>query len=99
MTDRTSAPELTQLLQETSRHHHAAYASSNGVDPEWASWYAPYLQARLGEQPGTLPTRSELVYLLVAAEKAFRHQGADAESWAGFYAAFILDNYPADKVD
>jgi hypothetical protein len=48
---------------------------------------------------GTLPTRSELTYLLVAAEKAFQHRGNEAESWAESYAAFILDNYSVDEVD
>ena len=93
MSDPIGALELAELLQETGRHHHAAYASSNGVDPEWASWYAPYLQARLGERLGTLPTRSELIYLLVAAEKALQDRGAGAEPWADSYAAFILEHY------
>jgi NAD(P)H-hydrate epimerase len=99
MIDQINALELAELLQETGRRHHAAYESSNGVDPEWASWYAPYLLARLGERLGTLPTRSELTYLLVAAEKAYQHKGNEAESWAEFYAVFILDNYSADEVD
>ena len=45
----------------------------------------------------TLPTRSELIYLLVAAEKAFQDRGNEAESWAESYAAFILDHYADDK--
>lgn len=93
MSDPISRPELAELLKETGRRHHAAYESSNGVDPEWASWYAPYLQARLGERLGRIPTSSELVYLLVASEKAFQDRGPGTAPWADSYAAFILEHY------
>lgn len=91
MTDSISAPELAELLRETGHRHHAAYETSNGIDPEWASWYAPYLQARLGSRLGSTTTRSELVYLLIAAEKAFQDGGTG--EWSDSYATFILDNH------
>ena len=44
MSNETSDPltreELAELLVETGHHHHQAYADSDGVDPEWALWYA-----------------------------------------------------------
>jgi hypothetical protein len=95
MSDPINAKELAELLMETGHQHHAAYEASNGIDPEWASWYAPYLQARLGDRLGTQPTRSKLVYLLVAAEKAFQDGGAKTGEWSDSYATFILDNHSA----
>jgi hypothetical protein len=95
MSKSINAPELAGLLTEAGSRHHAAYKAANGVDPEWASWYAPFLQARLADRLGSLPTRSDLVYLLVAAERAF--QGSPGEQWADFYAAFILDHYAFDE--
>lgn len=85
------ATELAELLTATGRHHHAAYRASDGVDPEWALWYAPYLQARLGDRLGGIPTRGELVYLLIAAERA--HAGDETVKWPDFYAAFILEHH------
>ena len=53
----TTVEELAELLLETGHHHHQAYVSSDGVDPEWALWYADYLQTRLWDGAGSLPTR------------------------------------------
>jgi NAD(P)H-hydrate epimerase len=81
--------ELAEILRETGERHHAAFAASDGTDPEWALWYAGYLQARLWDRAGRLPTRSELVYLLVAAERAQIASGSD-EPWPEAYARHIL---------
>jgi hypothetical protein len=84
-----SEQELAELLVETGHAHHAAYAASDGVDPEWAGWYGPYLQARVGDRLGRRVTRSELTYLLIRAER--EHNAADDDSsWPGYYAAVIL---------
>ena len=82
--------ELAALLKETGAAHHDAYLASDGIDPEWASWYAPYLQARLGDSLGRSVTRSELTYLLVRAE---RQQAAEADPspWPEFYASVLLE--------
>lgn len=81
---------LAALLEETGARHHRAYAESDGVDPEWPLWYAADLQARVWDAGGRLPTRSELVHLLVAAERAHRASGS-AEPWSMAYARTILD--------
>ena len=36
--------KLAELIVQTGHHHHQAYLSSDGVDPEWAAWYAGYLK-------------------------------------------------------
>lgn len=94
MDDPISVTELAEILRETGHRHHVAYDASNGVDPEWASWYAAYLQARIWDRMGVLPTRSGLVRLLIAAEEAFQEGGAGTGDWADSYAVFILDNQP-----
>ena len=76
------------MLTEAGQRHHEAYVEADGVDPEWALWYASYLQAKLWNDAGTLPTRSQLVYLLIDAERA--HAAADGdEPWPAFYARRI----------
>ena len=62
---------------------------SDGVGPEWALWYSGYLQSRLWDRSGSLPTRSLLVLLLLSAE---RDHGATTgeDPWSQFYAGVIL---------
>ena len=84
--------ELTELLQEAGRRHHEAFITSDGADPEWPKWYAGYLQARIWDRFGTVPTQSELVYALVAAEKAHAAARTD-EPWPVYYARFFLDHF------
>ena len=82
-------PEIAELLLESGHHHHQAYAESDGVDPEWALWYSGYLQSRLWDRAGSLPTRSLLVHLLLSAERD--HAATTGEvPWSQFYAGVIL---------
>lgn len=77
--------ELTDLLAEAGRHHHAAFLSSDGVDAEWPLFYAAYLQTKIWDRLGVLLTRSELVHVLVAADEAFR-DGSETGPWPPAYA-------------
>jgi NAD(P)H-hydrate epimerase len=93
MTDSDSTtitqPEIAELLLETGHQHHQAYADSDDVDPEWALWYSGYLQSRLWDRAGSLPTRSLLVHLLLSAERD--HAATTGEvPWSRFYAGVIL---------
>jgi NAD(P)H-hydrate epimerase len=81
---------LTELLLETGDHHHHAYQSSEGIDPEWALWYASYIQTRIWDQLGEVPTRSRLVHLILAAEEAYEVAQSDGE-WSPFYAQYLLE--------
>lgn len=84
--------ELAEILAETGRRHHQAFATSDGVDPEWPLWYATHIQAVVWDRFGSLPTRSQLVALLVQAET----DAADGSvPWPESYANFILENYQA----
>lgn len=86
---RITHAELTELLREVGPRHHAAFAASDGVDPEWPMWYAGYLQAHLWDRAGRLPTRSELVHVLVRADREYRASG-EAGPWPPFYARLLL---------
>lgn len=86
----TNAADLAELLVETGQHHHHAYIEADGADPEWAMWYAGYLQARIWDGFGTVPSRSRLIHLLLGAEEA--HQAGDASvEWPRFYASYIAE--------
>lgn len=81
--------ELAELLQETGHRHHAAYAEADGADPEWALWYAAYLQARLWDRLGRLLARSEIIYCLIASDREARAKGI--ADWPPLYAERLLD--------
>ena len=82
--------EVAQILVETGHKHHAAYIEADGVDPEWALWYAGYIQGRIWDGLGRIPTRSELVYVLISAERAFGDSDNPPDQWPQFYAERIV---------
>jgi NAD(P)H-hydrate epimerase len=77
--------ELAALLVETGDKHHQAYSASDGVDPEWALWYAGYLQARIWDGLGALLPRSVIVYAMIGGDR--EASGSDDPSnWPVVYA-------------
>ena len=44
---------MVALLAEAGPAHHEAFAATGGKDPEWASWYAAYVQVRFDGLLGT----------------------------------------------
>jgi NAD(P)H-hydrate epimerase len=97
MTSTTTTPaddpaqlaEITELLRRTGHAHHQAYRSTDGVDPEWAIWYAGYLQAHLGDRLGAVLARGEFVYRLLKAEKEHARDGGNTP-WPEFYAPILV---------
>jgi len=85
-----SKQELAAGLKETAQAHHEAYRESDGFDPEWASWYAPYLQTRIGDRLGRSLTRSELTYLLIKAQREHDAAGGGSQ-WPESYAGVLLE--------
>jgi hypothetical protein len=84
--------ELADLLNETGEAHHKAFASTDGVDDEWPIWYADYLLDKMRIMFNSKFTKSELIYILVSAEK---ENGliAPGAYWPSFYAKFIVSRY------
>lgn len=87
------ASELADLLRETGRKHHAAFIEADGVDPEWALWYSSYLQGQLWDRLGRIPTRGELIYLLVGCDREFRASDLPRADWPSFYAERFLAHF------
>jgi hypothetical protein len=90
----TDAERIAGLLEEAAETHHRVYRISDGVDDDWASWYADWL-LKLSELPsilGSVPVRSELVYMLVTLDKDHAAT-AGAEPWPAFYAARLLERF------
>ena len=84
MTDETA---IAQLLQDVAETHHVVYRITDGVDDDWASWYADWL-LDLSELPdliGIRPVRSHLVSALVQLDRDYTRD-APEDPWPQYYA-------------
>ena len=78
---------IASLLDEVAETHHRVYRITDGVDEDWASWYADWM-LNLSELPDLLsrrPIRSHLVYALVQLDRDHTRDGR-GEPWPAFYA-------------
>ena len=94
----TDVHQVAALLSEAAETHHRVYRITDGVDEDWASWYADWL-LRLSELPillASTPIRSVLVYLLVGLDKEHT-AGALEMPWPDFYASPLLERFAASK--
>ncbi len=85
---------VAALLHEAGETHHRVFRIVDGVDDDWASWYANWL-VNLSELPdllGKTPVRSELVYMLVLLDKDYV-EGKPTEPWPDYYAARLIDHF------
>ena len=78
---------VAALLQEAAETHHHVYRITDGVDDDWASWYADWLLdlSELPQHLGTRPTRSHLVHALVQLDRDHAAATGD-ERWQHLYA-------------
>ena len=86
--------QIAELLHEAGETHHQVYRITDGVDADWASWYADWL-IHLSELPkllGTAPVRSELVYILVKLDKDFT-RNAPGGRWEDYYAGVLIAHF------
>ena len=82
---------IASLLEETGKAHHAAFAATDGDDPEWPIWYADYTRDRLASDFGFEYTKSQLIYCLMRAD--LEHQArAPGEDWVSFYAREMVEH-------
>jgi len=90
----TDAEQIAALLDEAAETHHRVYRITDGVDDDWASWYADWLLrcSELTSIVGSAPVRSELVYILVKLDKDHTTAGA-TEPWPEYYAARLLQHF------
>ncbi len=80
---------LTQLFRETGSAHHKAFSATNGDDPEWAIWYAKFLQPKLNVLFSTQYTKSQILHLLLQAERN-RSAITPNPGWPEFYARLFI---------
>ena len=90
MTDDTQVQKLAELFRQTGKAHHDAFIETDGEDPEWALWYAEYLQERIRPFLASSLTRSRLVFCLVGADNEHRAIDSDVP-WPEYYAGHILE--------
>jgi hypothetical protein len=84
---------LAAMLHQTAEDHHVAYKESDGVDPDWAIWYAPHLlELGLDKLLGASLLKSDLIYLLVRADKEQTSE-APGSAWEPYYADFFIKRY------
>ena len=94
MAGSSGTERVAELLREASETHHTVYRYRDGVDPDWASWYADWL-IRLTELPNLLeqtPVRSELIYMLVKLDRDFSSVKRD-EAWDRYYARELVEHF------
>ncbi|HLW37688.1 MAG TPA: hypothetical protein VKR99_04615 [Candidatus Eremiobacteraceae bacterium] len=85
--------QLAALLQQTAEDHHVAYKATDGVDPDWSIWYAGrLLECGIERLLDATLLKSDLIYLLVAADKQINHDAPGAR-WEQWYAEFFLSRY------
>ncbi|HKE90381.1 MAG TPA: hypothetical protein VKB45_08595 [Gemmatimonadales bacterium] len=81
--------ELVALLREAGMAHHRAFATTNGADPEWPTWYAAFLAPRLRAILGWSVAVAELAERLQQWHHAHMQSGS-REEWAEFYARSLV---------
>lgn len=90
---------LVDLLLETGRAHHAAFAATDGADPDWPIWYADHLKEPFAQRFDIDFHKSQLIYCLMDAD--FEHQARSPDSsWPEYYADEIIERYaPSESPD
>ncbi len=92
MSDDNLYQQIENLFIETGEAHHKAFIKTDGADPEWPLWYSEHLKEKLGRLLNAKFTRSELVYLLITAEREMALMAPGA-GWAKYYATFFIERY------
>ena len=81
--------QLETVFSQTGPAHHAAFAETDGFDPEWALWYADHTLAEVRATIGDPDlTQSRLVWAIVSADD---HHSSSEEPWPRFYAEHIVE--------
>ena len=90
---------LVDLLRETGHAHHAAFADTDGDDPDWSIWYADYMKEQFAQRLDMNFHKSQLIYCLMDAD--FEHEARSPDSdWQEYYADEIIERYaPSENPD
>ena len=89
----TVIQRLAQLLHQTAEDHHVAYKATDGVDPDWSIWYSGrLLECGIEKMLDATLLKSDLIYLLVSADKHINAQAPGAH-WEQWYADYFVRRY------
>jgi glutaredoxin len=83
---------LTQLLETTAAAHREAFAADDGVDPDWAIWYATYLREHGTDLLPPSLHRAALVKFLLELESEHAARAEDT-AWPRFYAQTLVERF------
>ncbi len=86
--DDALAISISALFKEVGAAHHQAFIASDGADPEWPLWYAEHLHQPLQDKFHMNFTKSDLIYLLVMADK--EHSHSVEQPWPEYYAKVMI---------
>ncbi|HEU4917729.1 MAG TPA: hypothetical protein VFV13_14310 [Acidimicrobiia bacterium] len=89
MADRDTVTQLGRLLGAAARGHHEAHGADPA--PNWADWYASWLEGKLESFVGFDPTVGQITAWLQEADTRYRSEQPDIK-WPYFYAELILDS-------
>jgi hypothetical protein len=92
MTEDNLVQRIENLLRETAESHHQAFIATQGEGPEWPLWYGENSLQKMRTLLNANFTKSELVYMLVSAEKENGYEAPGAE-WIKFYSKFFIERY------
>ena len=86
--------KVSAVLHQAAETHHVVYRSTDGDDPDWASWYADWLvnNSELPDLLGSKPVRSELTYMLVLLDKEYTNESPD-EKFENYYARRLVEHF------
>ena len=94
MTDPQLHSSLGLLLKETASAHRAAFAATDGDDPDWPIWYADHLLEPMQKLLNVEFHKSQLIYCLMTAD--FDYQARELEcNWTEFYASEFIEHFAA----
>ena len=85
---------IAKLLHEAAETHHHVYRITDGIDDDWASWYADWLLdlSELEQLLCARPVRSHLVHALVQLD--LDHTAGDIdEPWTVYYARCLRERF------
>ncbi len=83
--------KIEALFRETGKAHHKTFIHTDGADPEWPLWYAECLLNKLGKFLNSKFTKSELIHLIVSADKEMSLMAPGA-GWPACYVNFFADS-------
>lgn len=82
--------KLIDIFRETGRAHHAAFAATDGADPDWPIWYAEHLQIPIADALQTTFTKSQLIHCLMDADIEHATRASETD-WPEFYADHFIE--------